>query len=91
MQRCPVELVEAGERGSIGYEGEDTLVLGCGSSVVEGRVTILVTSVDVGEPNHVQDHINAFDVTVGKKSEECAVCIYYIKNECSNLDNHTAM
>ena len=51
-------------------EGEDTLVLGRGSGVVEGRATILVTGIDIGEPNHVQDHINAFDVTVGKRSEE---------------------
>ena len=63
VKRCPVELVQAGEGGSIGYQGENTLVLGSGSGVVEGTATVLVTTIDVGEANHVQDHINTLYVT----------------------------
>ena len=66
MQWSPVELVQAGEGGTIGNQGENTLVLGSGSSIVEGRVTILVTSIDVGEPNHIQNHINTLNVTAVK-------------------------
>ena len=70
MQRSPVELIQTSERGSVGHEGEDTLVLGRGRSVVEGRATILVATVDVGEANHVQNHINTLNVTaVGGESK----------------------
>lgn len=85
VQWGPVELVQVGEGGAISHQGENTLVLGRGSGVVEGRATILVTSVDVGESDHVQNHINTLNVTAVKNAEERAVC----KDECAHLGNQT--
>lgn len=86
VQWSPVELIQTSERGSVGHEGEDTLVLGRGRGVVEGRATILVTTVDVREANHVQNHINTLNVTaVGKVfSMHAKMSMYIIL-----LDNQT--
>ena len=67
VERGPTEVVQTGQRGTISYQGEDTLILGSGCSVMEGAATILVTSIDVRKTNHVQNDINTLNVTGGRE------------------------
>ena len=64
VQWSPIELVQASQQGSVGHQGEDTLVLGSSSSIVEGGAAILVTSIDVGKPDHVQYYVHTLNVPV---------------------------
>ena len=63
VERGPTEVVQTGQRGTVSYQGEDTLILGSGCSVMEWTTTILVTSIDVRKTNHVQNNINTLNVT----------------------------
>ena len=83
MERGPVELVQADNGGSIGHQREDTLVLGCGSSVVERGTTILVTSVEVWEPTQVQNHINTLNVTKINDKKRGSASTYITVQVCS--------
>ena len=89
MQGCPVKLVEAGERDSIGDKREDTLVLCHGSSVVEGRATILVMSIDIGESNHVQDHIKHSMLL--QQREQRGFFVVCAKDKCVHLTSKVSV
>ena len=62
MQWSPIELVGDDQRGPVGYQGEDGLVLGSGGSVVEGGTTQLVSGIDRAVFSY--HHVHTFDVTV---------------------------
>ena len=63
VKRSPFEIVGDSERGAVGNQGEDTLVLGCRRGVVERCAALLVFGTDLTAFSY--HHVHTLNVTGG--------------------------